>query len=81
MSRTPAAEAARLRIQYPEWTIERAPDGWRAKHPLRQRHPHGPLSVGVAAPSVAVLETMITGFEDGSRPPRARARGAGARVP
>ena len=82
MSRTPAAEAARLKIQHPRWTVERDTEGgWRATSALREPGQLGRLSIGVAAPSVAVLETLIVSFDDARSNARTGARAAGARVP
>lgn len=78
MSRTPAAEAARLRLTYPLWSIARALDGpgWTAK---RRGY-----SFSTGAPTTGTLEIMIGSFETDlstGRIPRNGARAAGARVP
>ena len=82
MSRTPAAEAARLRLTYPLWLIERAGNGhvngWRARRLG--------YTFSTGAPTTGALEIMITSFESAlisgrSKIPPNGARAAGARVP
>lgn len=80
MSRTPAAEAARLKLAYPLWAIERAGNGngggWRARR--------SGYSFSTGAPTTGALEIMIGSFEadlSTGEVPRNGARAAGARVP
>lgn len=79
MSRTPAAEAARLKLTYPLWAVRRHPDGpgWIARR--------SGYSFSAGAPSPGTLEIMIMSFEGALQTGRAippdGARAAGTRVP
>lgn len=80
MSRTPAAEAARLKLTYPLWDIGRAASGggWRAAR--------SGYTFSAGAPTTGALEIMIGSFESALASGRAKisrngARAAGARVP
>jgi hypothetical protein len=78
VSRTPAAEGARLKVTYPLWVIERAGNGWRGRRLG--------YSFSTGAPTTGVLEVMIGSFEMAlatgrSKIPANGARATGARVP
>ena len=56
MSRTPAAELARLKVTYPGWIIQRGETGFMAEC----RDEHGDVR-SICAPTVAELETALAG--------------------
>lgn len=87
MSRTPAAEGARLRLAYPLWLIERTADGPREARAEGWRARRLGYTFEAGAPTTAALEIMINSFESDlvAQVRRANslngARAGGVRVP
>lgn len=67
MSRTPAAELARLKIAFPDWTIRREPPGRGGGFVARRRLPGGRWQSRRGA-TVAELEYELRLLDKGDQP-------------
>lgn len=67
MSRTPAAEFARLKLAYPEWVLRRTASGQGSGYTGRRRLPDGSNQT-VRGGSLADLEYQLHLIERGEEP-------------
>jgi hypothetical protein len=63
MSRTPAAQLARLKVTYQSWYIQRTAEGGFTAQPRRGWGGHD-----ISAPTVAELENALAGAEADKAP-------------